>query len=258
MRYRLAALKSKHRTAMELKRLDPSLRRNLKDLLDGYLEHCQVSRHLMARIDFPIYYHGFKFGAPIFTHSDPRHEAEDQKVIGLLGVNTPDSQVPADILLQLIEILVQQPNLAEASILRVLPVANPVALELGEHAPALSDWPILEHLVSKFQAQSADGMLEVVVADEEYALEGSASVALFQTLEKITSPDGKKPFALQPDAIRLTPVSGGVPWHVRLSVPATWTESAKVHSVARFIARLIGAFTSRLDSSPDARNSQRA
>jgi len=243
---------------MELKRLDPSLRRNLKDLLDGYLEHCQVSRHLMARIDFPIYYHGFKFGAPIFTHSDPLREAGSQKVIGLLGVNTPDSQVPADILLQLIEILVQQPNLAEASTLHVLPVANPVALELGEHAPGLSDWPILEHLVSKFQAQSADGMLEVVVADSEYALEGSASVALFQALEKITSPDSKKPLALQPDAVRLNPVSSGAPWHVKLSVPATWTEAAEVHSVARFIAQLIGAFTWGLDSSSGARNSQHA
>ena len=243
---------------MELKRLDPSLRRNLKDLLDGYLEHCQVSRHLMARIDFPIYYHGFKFGAPIFTHSNPLREAGQQQVIGLLGVNTPGSQVPADILLQLIEILVQQPNLAEASVLRVLPVANPVALELGEHAPGLSDWPILEHLVSKFQAQSADGMLEVVVGDEEYTLEGSASVALFQALEKMISPDSVKPLVPHPDAIRLTPTSGGVPWHVKLSVPAAWAEAAEVHSVARFIARLIGEFTWNLDSSSGVRTSLHA
>jgi len=238
---------------MELKRLDPSLRRNLKNLLDGYLEHCQVSRHLMARIDFPIYFHGFKFGAPIFTHSEPHHESAGRKVIGLLGANTPASQVPADILLQLIEILAQQPTLAGASILRILPVANPVALELGEHAPDIQDWPILGHLVSKFHEQSGDGLLEVIVTDDKYALEGSADTALFHALERITSEviaEDTQPLTLLPGAIRLAPLAGDAPWHVKLSVPAEWTEAAEVHAVARFIARLIGAIHRIADSAP--------
>lgn len=239
---------------MELKRLDPSLRRNLKDLLEGYVEHCQVSHHLMARIDFPIYFHGFKFGAPIFTHSAPGQEGVRRRVIGLLGVNTPDSQVSSEILLQLIEILVQRPEVGEGSILRILPVANPVALELGEHAPHLSDWPILEHMIGKFQEQSTEGVLEVVVTDGGYALEGNVSSSLFQALDEVRAEvpkDAGRSRVLVPDRILLSPVSATEPWRLKLSVPLFWTEAPEVHAVARFISRLIRSYSSLQNPVPE-------
>lgn len=232
---------------MNLTRLDRSLRENLRDLLQGYVEHCEVSNHLMARIDFPIYYHGFKFGAPVFTHTGPRQGQEDRKVIGLAGINDRETQVASEILLQFIEILTQQPRLADGSVLRILPVANPVALELEENAPATHDWPILDHLLSQFSEQAADGILEISAADgPEYLLEGEASTALFAALEEVRSgvpQDSDRLRVLVPSSIALTPVGSDVKWRLKLTVPRAWSGAPEVHAISRFIARLIRTHT---------------
>ena len=230
---------------METKRLDPSIRKNLRDLLLGYIEHCEVSQHLMARIDFPIYYHGFKFGAPVFTHTGPALNGEEQRLIGLVGLNDSSSQIASEILLQFMEILSQQPRLADASVLRIMPVANPVALELGDDAPEMAEFPILEHLVSQFHEQSVDGIVDISANDgNDYALEGQAPPSLLAALEHVraTVPQAdERSRVLVPENRNLQPVSLDERWHLKLSVPHTWTGAPEIHAVARFLARLTQA-----------------
>jgi hypothetical protein len=237
---------------MNITRLDRSLRKNLRDLLQGYVEHCEVSLHLMARIDFPIYYHGFKFGAPVFSHIGPSEPKGDRQVIGLIGLNDPISQVASDVLLQFIEILSQQPSLAEDSILRILPVANPVALEMEEDAPATEDWAILQHLISQFNEQSGDGILEVISGTgSHYSLEGEASPSLFAALEDVRSGlpvDSERSRVRHPEHIALKPIGSDDRWKLRLTIPHTWTDAPEVHAIARFIARLITTHTWRTRS----------
>lgn len=76
---------------------DRSFRRNLTELLQGYVEHCEVS-HLIARMDLPIYYHSFKFGAAVFTHIGPSEPKGGRQVIGMILLNGPGSQVVSDVL----------------------------------------------------------------------------------------------------------------------------------------------------------------
>jgi hypothetical protein len=85
------------------------------------VEHCEFSEHLTGRIDFPLYYLGFKYGAPVFTHVCPGHEREDRPVVGLIGWNTPTSQLASQVLLQFIEILTQHPRVAGNAILALAP-----------------------------------------------------------------------------------------------------------------------------------------
>lgn len=228
---------------MNITRLDRSLRKNLRDLLQGYVEHCEVSLHLMARMDFPIYYHGFKFGAPVFTHIGPSEPQGDRQVLGLIGLNDPSSQVASDVLLQFIEILTQQPRMANDAVLRILPVANPVALELEKDAPSTDEWPILQHLIGQFREQAVDGILEISSGDgERYALEGNATPSLFAALEDVRAslPQDSERFRVRhPDHISLTPVAAHDRWHLKLTIPRTWTEAPEVHAMARFIAKLI-------------------
>ena len=232
---------------MNLNRLDRSLRENLTNLLQGYLEHCEVSRHLTARIDFPIYYHGFKFGAPVFVHKGPAAGEDNPKIIGLLGLNGPDSHVASEVLLQFIEILTQQPRLADSSLLRILPVANPVAMELGESAPQISEWSILDHLVSLFHEQAPDGVIEITSdAEAGYFLGGEASPTLFAALEEVRAGvprDSDRLRVLVPDDIALKPVSDDAQWILRLNVPPTWNGAPEVHAISRFLARLIRTHT---------------
>lgn len=228
---------------MNITRLDRSLRKNLRDLLQGYVEHCEVSLHLMARMDFPIYYHGFKFGAPVFTHIGPAEPKGDRQVIGLIGLNSPTSQVASDVLLQFIEILTQQPHMAGDSVLRILPVANPVALEIGEGAPGTEDWAILQHLIGQFHEQAVDGILEIVSAPgDRYALEGGATPSLFAALEDVRAglpDDTERSRVRHPDHVSLQPVGPQERWSLKLTIPESWTDAPEIHAIARFIARLI-------------------
>jgi hypothetical protein len=219
------------------------LRTNLKDLLQGYIEHCEVSPHLMAKIDLPIIYHGFRFGAPVFTHSGPCTDHTDREIIGLIGRNTPESSIASDVLLQFIEILSQQPHLAGPAVLRILPVANPVALELGDSAPPAEGWPILHHLLTRFQDEAADGVIEILPSsDAGYLLEGSANSSVFAALRDVVDgagPETSRPRVLVPPRISISPIAADLKWNLRLHVPMTWNEAPEIHAIARFLSRLL-------------------
>ena len=227
---------------MHLTTLHPDLRKNLRNLVQGYVEHCEFSPTLTGRIDFPIYYMGFKYGAPVFTHTGPGKAADDRPVVGMIGWNTPATQLPAQILLEFVEILTQHPRLADNSVLRMLPVANPVALELDEDAPSREDWDLLGRLADQFKEQAADGWIEVHAANvEDFTLAGEISPALYKALEKskIVASFRQRNGVKFPGVLNLKPVRQEDRWQVRLIVPATWDDSRSVRAVARFLARLV-------------------
>jgi len=229
---------------MHLTTLHSDLRKNLRDLVQGYVEHCEVSAHLTGRIDFPIYYMGFKYGAPVFTHRGPGKATDDRPVVGMIGWNTPSSQLPSQILLQFVEILTQHPRLADTTVLRMLPVANPVALELDEDAPSREEWDTLELLSTQFKDQAADGWIEVHAADvRKFRLAGEISPALYQMLEdaKEIASARERSGVRFPDDIRVKMVREDERWQLRLLVPAGWNDSHSVSAVARFLARVVHA-----------------
>jgi hypothetical protein len=230
---------------MHITTLHPDLRKNLRNLLQGYVEHCEVSEQLTGRIEFPIYYHGFKYGAPVFTHVGPGKASDDRPVVGMIGWNTPGSQLPSQILLQFIEILAQHPRLADSSVLRILPVANPVALELEEDAPPREEWDLLDRLAGQFKEQAADGWIEVQSADvKDFTLAGEISPALYQALEMVqeTTPAARGRGSIKvPGVVNVKPIRDDERWQLRLLVPSTWDDSRSVHAVARFIVRLVHA-----------------
>jgi hypothetical protein len=227
---------------MHITTLHPDLRKNLRDLVQGYVEHCEFSPHLTGRIDFPIYYMGFKYGAPVFTHTGPGKTTDDRPVVGMIGLNTPQSQVPSQVLLQFVEILTQHPRLADTSVLRMLPVANPVALELDEDAPSREDWDTLGLLVDQFKEQAADGWIEIQSADvKEFTLAGEISPALYKTLEKAreTATAGVRNNVKFPGLLQVQPVRKDERWQLRLIIPSDWGDSRSVNAVARFLARVV-------------------
>lgn len=229
---------------MQIQTLHPDLRKNLRNLLQGYVEHCEVSPHLTGRIDFPIYYQGFKYGAPVFTHVGPGAAHEDRPVIGFIGWNTPSSQLPSQVLLQFIEILTQHSRLAGSAVLRILPVANPVALELGEDAPARDDWDWLGRLADQFRQQAADGFIEVHAGDvTDFTLSGEISPALYHALARADeiSPAirADRPGVRLPANVQLKPTRRDERWQLRLLVPQSWQDATSVHALARFLVRLV-------------------
>lgn len=230
---------------MHITTLHPDLRKNLRNLLQGYVEHCEFSEHLTGRIDFPIYFMGFKYGAPVFNHVGPGQLWEDRPVVGMIGWNTPTSRLASQVLLQFIEILTQHPRLAGNSVLRMLPVANPVALELDEDAPDRDDWDLLQALGERFKGQATDGLIEVEsTASTEFTLAGEVGPELHRILEKLGEiiPAIRGGIAL-PTAFKLQTVRAGERWNLRLQVPEEWSDPRSANAVARFIVRLLYAQT---------------
>lgn len=230
---------------MHITTLQPELRKNLRDLLQGYVEHCEFSEHLTGRIEFPIYFMGFKYGAPLFTHVGPGQPWEDRPVIGFIGWNTPSSRLASQVLLQFIEILTQHPRFAGNSVLRMLPVANPVALELDEDAPDQEDWDLLRALCDRFKEQSTDGFIEIEAADvEDFTLAGEVGRELHGILEKLGEiiPAIRGRIAV-PSSFQLTTVGENERWTLRLLVPKDKDDSRSIHAVARFLIRIVGALS---------------
>lgn len=228
---------------MHITTLHPDLRKNLRSLLQGYVEHCEFSEHLTGRIDFPIYFMGFKYGAPVFNHVGPGKSGQDRPVVGLIGWNEPTSQLASQVLLQFIEILTQHPRLAGNSVLRMLPVANPVALELDEDAPSRAEWDLLEQLGERFKEQASDGLIEVQAADvKEFTLAGEISPALYRELEAVsgTIPAIRGRIAV-PGTFHVKPARSEERWQLRLLVPTEWTDPRSIHAVARYLVRIIHA-----------------
>ena len=226
---------------MHITTLHPDLRKNLRNLVQGYVEHCEFSEHLTGRIDFPLYYLGFKYGAPVFTHVGPGHEREDRPVVGLIGWNTPTSQLASQVLLQFIEILTQHPKVAGNAILRLLPVANPVALELDEDAPSHEEWDLLGHVAGQFRNQATHGLIEIEAGDvKELTLTGEIPPVVYQALETVSViiPAIRGRIAV-PTSIHVTPVPPDERWLLRLTVPSDWSDPRSVHAVARFLVRLL-------------------
>ena len=228
---------------MKIHSLAPEFRANLKRLLQGFAEHCEISDRLSGRIERPLYFHGFKFGAPVFAFEGPPLEGAPHRTIGLIGHNRPNVTLASDIVLQLIEVATLRPELATGQRLRLLPVSDPVTLELGEDAPdGLAEWDVLRFVVDEFRASAVDGLIEVVPTEgKALRIDGSADIALFQVLASSVGADPRG-LPSRPDISSVVPATDRERWHLRIEVPSSWNHAGEILAVSRFIGRVLETY----------------
>lgn len=217
--------------------LSPEFRANLKRLLQGFAEHCEISEQLTGRVEQPVYFHGFKFGSPVFTFEGRKVDGWPKRQLGLIGHNHRESTAASDVVLQLIELATLRPELAVGQSLRILPVSDPVTLELGQEGPDLSDWEVLHFVTDRFRESAKDGLIEIRShVGDEFIIHGSADSALYQSLASNVTM--KRDLPSLPVLSDLRVASEGS-WHLYLEVPQSWTSSGDVLAVSRFLARLL-------------------
>jgi hypothetical protein len=235
---------------MKTRPLAPEFRANLKRLLQGFAEHCEISDHLSGNIEQPIYFHGFKFGAPVFTFTGSSSHADKLRTIGLLGHNTRHDQVASDILLQLVEVLTLRPEIAIDQSLRVLPVSDPITLELEEDAPDLSEWPVLHYLADRFRESAVDGLLELrSTTGSSLVIGGTADPKLYQTLASSSAAARTLPSI--PVLTSFVQPLDGTRWHLEIEVPRAWNQAGDVLAVSRFIGRVLETYSHLLGATQD-------
>lgn len=224
---------------MKTRTLAPKFRTDLKNLLQGFAEHCEISDRLSGRIEQPIYFHGFKFGAPVFTFAGPEgDEGHLTQMIGLLGHNTRTSRVASEVLLQLIEVATLRPELAVGQLLRVLPVSDPVTLELETDAPDLTEWPVLQYVADEFRSSSTSGLIEVrATSGKSLVIKGAVDVRLYQVLaSNVGERRGLPSLPILSSFVTAGPDDR---WHLEIEVPDSWNHAGDVLAVSRFIGRVL-------------------
>lgn len=217
---------------MKTNRLLPEFRLRMRELIQGFIEHCEISQALIGRIEHSVRFRGRKYGFPTFTVYGPPQPGVETRFLNLIGNNDDGDAIAAETLLQLIERLVLQPHIAAGQVLRILPVTNPVALELGAETVNSAGVERLEQMVNQFREQPADGTIEVSVSDTDRLTLDVSGPSL--VLEAISAADEALKRLRSEDSIEaLTIVSRRHlpegPWLIRLRIPRDWSPALAVH-----------------------------
>lgn len=220
----------------------------MRDLIQGYIEHCEISRTLVGQIDRFVYHQGRKYGLPTFTvYGDPQPGLETC-FVNVVAVNDDTDTTTAETLLQLIERIVLQPQLAHGKVLRILPVTNPVALEGADEATGADTLRSLDQAVKEFRQLPADGQVEIRLTDSEQlsiSIDGPNSAwnalqSAEEALRRLHRENSVDDLFL---ASRRHRTDG--PWKLDIAVPRSWSSALSVHWVSQV---LIVFFRSHLEA----------
>ncbi len=217
---------------MSKTRLNPEFRAKMSELILGFIEHCEISRTLIGQIERFVRHNGRKYGLPTFTVYGPPEPGVETSFVNLLGVNSAGDATSAEAVLQLIERLVLQPNVAAGRVLRILPVTNPVALELGhpvEDEPLLSS---LEMAVEDFRNLPSDGFIEIRLTDSSrlaLVVSGPSEIveAARDTEEAIRRLRSEN--FLDGVLLRSVRLRHEGRWHLALEIPREWSSALATH-----------------------------
>jgi hypothetical protein len=234
---------------MSKTRLNPEFRAKMTELVRGFIEHCEISRSLIGQIERFVRHNGRKYGLPTFTVYGPPEPGVQTSFINLLGVNTSGDLAAAESALQLIERLVLQPHIVSGRVLRVLPVTNPVALELGRpvaEEPLLSS---LEMAVEDFRNLPSDGFIEIQQTDSSritLAISGNVDVVesvrdTEDAVRRLQSEDSREAILLR--SVRLRHEGR---WHLTLGIPREWPSSLASHWASQILVVFFRSHLQRL------------
>lgn len=234
---------------MSKTRLNPEFRAKMTELVRGFIEHCEISRSLVGQIERFVRHDGRKYGLPTFTVYGPPEPGVQTSFINVLGVNTSGDLAAAESALQLIERLVLQPHIVSGRVLRVLPVTNPVALELGRpvvEEPLLSS---LEMAVEDFRNLPSDGFIEIQQTESPrltLAISGNVDVVesvrdTEDAVRRLQNEDSREAILLR--SVRLRHEGR---WHLTLEIPREWPSSLASHWASQILVVFFRSHLQRL------------
>jgi hypothetical protein len=233
--------------------LHPEHRARMRELIQGFIEHCEFSDSLVGQIERFVYFRGCKYGFPTFTVSGECRPGTGVSVVNLIGVNEDGDPTAAESLLQLIERFAIQPSLAAGHLLRILPVSDPLALELG-HAPLAPE--VLQGLrtqVDAFRHEPSDGLIEIsLTRDETFRIQAHGPLGVLdaaanaeEVLRRLQAEDSSGEIS-----VKLLECVDRGPWAIRLFVPRSWPVSLAVHWTSQFLVVFLRSHAEALKIQP--------
>jgi hypothetical protein len=234
---------------MSKTRLNPEFRAKMSDLLRGFVEHCEFSRHLVGQIDRFVHHEGRKYGLPTFTVYGPSERGVESSFVNILGVNSSGNTVAAEAALQVVERLLLQPKLATGRVLRVLPVSDPVSLELGRDVANERLSAALEMAVEDFRNLPSDGFIEIRVTEAaKFSLAVSGGIDVVEAardteeaIHRLQSESFREGVLLR--SVRLRHEGR---WHLALEIPVDWPAALASHWASQVLVVFFSYHLQRL------------
>ncbi|MDP0498477.1 MAG: hypothetical protein Q7P63_00100 [Verrucomicrobiota bacterium JB022] len=228
-----------------IEHLHPEFREQARALLSGFVEHCEFSRTLVGDIRHFIHFGGRKYGLPIFTVFGPPHPDLETHFIGLVGHNQGRDTTLPEILMQLIERLALQPRVATGTVLRVLPVADPVGFE-GDAAASPELAALLDRQIDAFHTSALDGVVSIRTSTDDalhVKVAGPSPVRQavrrsWDALDRLLSEDT---IVAEGASLRLLEAPAEGPWEVEIAVPRSWASNLAVHWISQLLVVFLRA-----------------
>jgi len=231
--------------------LESHHREVLRNLLLGYIQHCEISRNLIGTVERTLEYKGIKYAVPGFTFYGPPNPSGETDFVGIIGGRRSGDRTSAEVTLQLIERLILQPRLAEGLWLRVLPVLNPIGIE-RKWTEVSADKEAEESL----RLRCTDGIIEIASTDRPWPLIGLHGDRTWTQAAKTAVEDVNRLYnelggpAHGQTQISHLPDWAQVGWNLYIELPRAWSAGQATHYASQYLLSFFRRWQAAKDPLP--------
>lgn len=221
---------------MSVKQLGQDYRSAMRELVKGFLEHCEHCTSYMGRIDHFVWQDGLKYGMPTFTLLGGVDEAGASQTVNILGRNVGNGAKIAEGILQVIERVILQPRVARGFNLRLMPVSDPIALEGVISCEASS--AAINELVESWKFVAPDGNIEIGEIDGDLAqIRVSGDDRLFRSVLDADETLWKRYGAHWTTVVEefRAEIVARDGWEIRIGLPGKWDAGISSHMLCQFL-----------------------
>lgn len=221
---------------MSTRQIGYEYRCRMRELVKGFLEHCERGASCVGRIDHFVWQSGLKYGMPTFMLPGGIDEGGESQMVNILGRNEGTETKIAEGILQIIERLVLQPQIARAFNLRLMPVSNPIALEGAEEDEASK--AAICKLLENWKQVAPDGCVEIEETNSNRAqIKVSGDDILFRSVlgadEILWKRHGEHWVTIIEEYRAEIVITGG--WEIKICVPNSWSAGISTHMISQFL-----------------------
>ena len=172
-------------------------------------------------------------------------------MFGVIALNRAGLAAPSCVAVRFLDLLNELPGLAGGATLKILPVADPVALEGESCETTVNPFMASQHVSAGFHGLACDGLLEIRSSPGAKTwLEGNTTPRMLRAISELRSQARNRSAADDCSVLShvyLKRVTSGQRWDLQLHIPELDLSEDSIAALARIVA---GIFTAHSALAP--------